>query len=163
MTHVVPHQNTTPTPAPTRVMYVGLALTVLVTLAPFIDVMTADTISDHVREAYPDWPADNVTADRNAIVGYLGVVGALGVAGWLWTIRLVTRRTRRARLAATIMFTLGAITALTNVSYGSEAYTTFVPGLHGGLGLLPVLAGAFAVVRLWRQQTPSLNPERRPG
>lgn len=137
-------------------LYIGLVLTVLVTAAPLIDMVTVDTVADHVRGAYPNWPAGSVAADRAAIVGYLGIVGILGIGGWLWSIRLVTRRANRARAAATSMFVLGALTALLNLTYGSGPYDRVVPMAYGLLGLLPVLAGAAAIVSLWRRRGTSL-------
>jgi hypothetical protein len=134
-----------------RALYAGLALTVLTTLAPLIDLVTADSIGDHVRAAYPDWPADSVAADRNAITIYLVAVGVLGIAGWLWSIVGVARGKRWARWVSTTLFVLGATIALIDVSFGSAPYDTIVPTFHGTLGVLPPLAGVVAVVGLWRR------------
>jgi len=42
-----------------------------------VDIATVDTISDHVRAAYPAWGPASVGADRNAIVIYLVITGVL--------------------------------------------------------------------------------------
>jgi hypothetical protein len=131
-------------------LYSGLILTALLALAPLIDIATADTIADHVRAAYPNWSAGDVEKDRNAIAIYLAAVGILGSGGWLWTIRSVTRRPERAYRPATIMFVLGACVALFDLTYGSEQYDRTVPLLYGLLGLIPLLPGTVAVVRIWR-------------
>jgi hypothetical protein len=130
----------------------GLALTVLATVAPLIDLLTVDTIGDHVRAAYPDWSADLVTKDRNAITIYLVAVGVLGLAGWLWSLIALARNNRRLRAIATTLLILGATIQLTTLSVGGEAYKTIVPTLHGTLGVLPSLAGLVAVVGLWRRR-----------
>ncbi|HVX45933.1 MAG TPA: hypothetical protein VHC49_18735 [Mycobacteriales bacterium] len=131
-------------------LYSGLILTALLALAPLIDIATADTIADHVREAYPHWSAGNVEKDRNAIAIYLAAVGVLGTGGWLWTIRSLARRPERAYRTATIMFVLGACVALFDLTYGSEQYDRTVPLLYGLLGLIPLIPGTAAVVLLWR-------------
>ncbi|GLY70087.1 hypothetical protein [Amycolatopsis taiwanensis] len=136
-------------------MYVGLALTAIATLAPVLDMVTVDTVTDHVRNAYPNWPDDLVAADRNAIVGYLAVVGVLGIAGWLLAIAGVRRHARWARAVSTIMFVLGAIIALTDLTLGGAEYSVIVPTLHGTLGMLPTVAGLAAIVLLWRAKRPT--------
>lgn len=134
-----------------RLLHVGLAVTALVALAPLLDVMAVGALAGHVREAYPTWSESSVSADTYAIAGYLGLFGLLGVAGWAWTIRLAARHSPRTRVVATVLFVLGTITALTNLTYGGTAYETIVPVAHGLLGLLPVLVGAAAVTHLWRR------------
>lgn len=134
-----------------KVLTAGLALTVVATVAPLIDLATVDVIGDHVRAAYPDWPTSEVAKDRTAISAYLVAVGVLGIVGWVWTLAWVSRGKRAARWIGTTFFALGAVMALTNVSIGGEGYSTIVPLLHGLLGLLPALAGLAAVVGLWRR------------
>jgi hypothetical protein len=144
--------NVTPTrpPAtrPRTALYAGLALTVAATLVPLVDLVTADTLTDHVRSAYPSWSADLVAKDRNAIVGYLAAVGVLGAACWLWAIRSVGRRSMRRTV--TVLFAVGACTLLFDLSYSGGAYDRIIPALYGVTGLLPALAGAVAVVQVWR-------------
>src|SRR4051795_3984777 len=79
-----------------RVMYVGMALTAALMLAPVVDAATVDSIASHVRGAYPHWPARLVAADRNAIVGWLGGVGLLGVAGGFLAVMSPPTGTRAA-------------------------------------------------------------------
>jgi len=132
-------------------LYVGLLLTVVATVAPLIDLATADTIGDHVRAAYPGWSDNLVAKDRNAITIYLVAVGALGIVGWLWSIVGVVRGKRWAKWVSTTLFVLGATMGLIDLSVGGEAYTTIVPALHGTLGILPTLAGLVATIGLWRR------------
>jgi O-antigen/teichoic acid export membrane protein len=136
---------------PLGALKAGLALTVLVTLVVLADLATIDTLTAHVRAAYPQWPADLVAADRNAIAGYLIATGVLGAAGWLVILRGVARSRRWARPVATALFAVAALLALTNLGMGGAAYTVVVPYLYGTLSLLPVVAGAVALVRMWRR------------
>ncbi|MFG1947069.1 hypothetical protein [Nonomuraea sp. NPDC048826] len=128
----------------------GLGLTVLATAVPLIDLVTLDSLTGHVRAAYPQWSADLVAMDRDAIVIALTVIGALGVAGWLVAIRAVAAGARWARVVTTVLFALGAVIALTTLSLSGGAYENVVPYLYGTLGALPVAAGAVAVARVWR-------------
>ncbi|WP_020580321.1 hypothetical protein [Actinopolymorpha alba] len=134
-----------------RALYAGFVLSAIVTLVPLVDLVTADSVAGHVRRAYPDWTADLVSADRNAIVGYLTVVGVLGLVGWLWTIWAVTRHKRWAPAAVTVMFVLGVCVALLNLGFSGGAYTNVIPYTYGTLGLLPVIPGLVAVLRVWQR------------
>ncbi|GAB2945125.1 hypothetical protein GCM10027280_37430 [Micromonospora polyrhachis] len=142
-------------------MYAGLALTAITTLVPLIDLVTADTLTNHVRAAYPEWPAATVALDRNAIVGYLVAVGVLGIAGWLWTIRGVTRHRNWARTVATIMFVLGVSAALLNLTFTGGAYDNVIPAQYSIPGLLPSLVGLVLVVLLWRGRSTDSNSTPR--
>lgn len=145
-------------PSPPRrpyAMYAGLALTAAATLVPLIDLVTVDSLTDHVRAAYPYWPADLVAGDRNAIVIYLSAIGLLGIAGWLWAIWAVAKHKRTARLVTTVMFVLGASIALIDLNFSEAAYDRVIPPLYGTLGLLPSLAGLVAVILVWRHGSSS--------
>ncbi|GAB3829276.1 hypothetical protein [Kribbella italica] len=141
--------------SPKKALLAGLVLTVLATAAPLVNLMTVDSIGDHVRSAYPDWSAADVSKDRTAITAYLVVVGVLGLVGWLTTLAGVSRGKRWTRWVGTTLFAVGATVALIDVSVGGEAYKTIVPPFHGTLGLLPALAGLVAVVALWRRPVSS--------
>lgn len=132
-----------------RIMYVGMALTAVLMVAPLVDMVTVDSIASHVRDAYPNWPDRLVALDRNAIVGWLGGVGLLGLGAWLWAILSARRGRRSARWVGTVMFTLGLVVALVDLSVGGGAYSQVIPLGYGLLGLLPVAVGLVAVVSLW--------------
>ncbi|MFB7918408.1 hypothetical protein, partial [Streptomyces sp. NPDC056061] len=122
-------------------MYVGLVLTALATLAPLLDIATVDTLSGHVRDAYPGWGPDQVAADRNAIAIYLVGTGVLGTLLWLLTIRGVTAGKRWARAVTTTAFAAGASVALLNLGLGGEAYDVVVPYAYGDTPVGPLTAG----------------------
>lgn len=132
-----------------RVMYLGMALTAVLMLAPMVDAVTVDSIAGHVRAAYPNWPDRLVAQDRTAIVAWLGAVGLLGVGAWLWAILSARRGSRSARWVSTVMFTLGLIVSLIDLSVGGGPYQQVVPITYGLLSLLPVAVGLVAVVLLW--------------
>ncbi|MBO0731884.1 MAG: hypothetical protein J2P57_21675 [Acidimicrobiaceae bacterium] len=132
-------------------MVTGLTLNVIATIAPVVDVATVDTLSDHVRAAYPAWGPSLVDADRNAMLIYLVVTGVLGIISWLCVIRAVVAGKRWAPIAATSAFAVGAILALTNLTLGGGHYHVILPTGYGVLTLLPSLAGLVAVVSLWRR------------
>jgi uncharacterized membrane protein YidH (DUF202 family) len=134
-----------------RIMYVGMALTAVLMLAPIVDVLTADSISVHVRGAYPHWPDHKVHEDRDAIAAWLALIGLLGLGGWYWAIRSVRRHSGRARLIVTSAFSLGLIVVLINLSVGGDGYRQVVPLLYGLLWLVPAAVGLLAVVRAWQR------------
>lgn len=136
-----------------RFMYVGMALTAALMLAPLVDLATADSIAGHVRATYPHWPDRLIHEDRDAIVAWLAGVGLLGLGAWYWSIRSVRRHSRRARIVVTSAFTLGAIVAVINLTTGGHGYTQVVPLPYGLLSLVPTAVGLFAVVRVWHRPT----------
>lgn len=142
-----------------KVMYVGLLLTVVAALVPLVDLVLTDIVGGRVRAAYPDWPANVVATERNAIVGWLVVSGLLGVGGWLMSIRGVARARRWARPVAASWFLLGAALACLNLTVSGEEYDIIVPPVFGALTVLPVLAGLVAIVHLWRRPGTSATAE----
>jgi hypothetical protein len=128
----------------------GALTTAALTVAPVIDMQTGDSIAAHVRDAYPQWSASNVDADRTAIGIYLVSVGALGVVGWVLALWVARRPERTARWTTTTLLGLGAAVALTNLSMGGEAYDRIVPTPYAIAWLVPVLIGVVAVLQVWR-------------
>lgn len=133
-----------------RIMYIGMALTAALMLAPIIDMATADSISGHVRGVYPHWSAHKIHEDRDAIVAWLALAGVLGLGVWYWAIRAVRRHSRHARLVVTSAFTMGVVAVLINLSVGGNGYRQVVPLSYGLLSLVPAAVGLLAVVRAWK-------------
>ncbi|WP_157254581.1 hypothetical protein [Nonomuraea typhae] len=132
-------------------MYAGLALTIVATLAPLADILTVDTLTRHVRDAYPAWSPGQIAGDRNAIALFLGITGVLGIICWLVTIRAVRKGRRWARIGSTAALGLAVLMSLVTLTLGGAPYDVVVPPTFGVLTLLPCLAGLVAVVSLWRQ------------
>lgn len=133
-----------------RTTLLGLLLTLLAGAAPLLDLATTDLVGDHVRAAYPQWPADSVSADRNAIVGWLVGGSLLGLIGWWTTQRAVRRSPRRGRAVAATWLAFGLMWAIVTLSFGGDAYDVVVPTAFGVLTLLPVLVGAAVLYLMWR-------------
>src|SRR5690606_19100419 len=129
----------------------GLGLTVASTLYIAIDALTTNRLTNHIRDAYPNWSQDDIDADRLAITIYLLGFGVLGAIAWLWCASLVQRGKPSARLAVTVTFIVGTGLAMINATQSGEAYEQIVPTPYGVVGLLPSLAGLAAVWLIWRR------------
>jgi hypothetical protein len=93
-------------------MYIGLVMTVLATVVPYVDRVTANTLADHIRASYPRYTRGRIDTAATGYLVCLSVVGVSGVVGWLWSVRAVRAGKRWARLAATTLFALGTSIAL---------------------------------------------------
>lgn len=137
-----------------RTMWIGVALTVLATVAPLVDLVTTGTIEGHVREAYPNWGDDLVGADTTAITVGLLVLGALGLAGWAVSIWATARSRRWARGLASTLFVLGAVVVLFLLTAPAGPYDRMVPVGIGLITALPCVAGLVTVAQLWQRSVP---------
>lgn len=132
-------------------MYSGLALTIVATAAPFIDRVTSDSLTAHIRAGYPGYADRRIdTAVRSYLI-YLTAVGLLGIAAWLVTIRAVRTGWRWARWTATVVFALATTIALTDALIRDTSGDTGLPPIIGWVGVLPCLPGLLAVWLLWRR------------
>lgn len=138
---------------PPAAMYGGLALAVIGTLAPLLDMVTLDVLWEHVQAAYPEWGPELVAADRNAIAIYLVITGGLGILAWLGTIWGVATRKRWARAAVTTAFAAGVLVTLVNLTFTGGQYDLVLPALYRLVTALPTLAGLVVVVQVWRTGT----------
>lgn len=152
MTDTRTHMNAVATRSRPTAMFLGLALTVIATVAPLVDVATIDTIWDHVRDAYPTWSDTLVGGDRTAILLWLVITGGLGVLTWLWTIYAVTARKRWASKATVTGFLAGTCVALVNLTLTGGQYEIVVPTVYGWMTLLPCIPGLAAVVSVRRRR-----------
>jgi hypothetical protein len=126
-------------------MAVGLVLTIVATIVPFL---TSD-LRDHIEASYPHYRDARVDDAVTAWLIILTVVGALGVIGWLWTIWVVQVGKRWATWAATAMLVLGTCVALSLLLIKDTSGDTGLASTLGWLELLPCLAGLVAVALLW--------------
>jgi hypothetical protein len=134
-----------------RTMYVGLVLTVVAAIVPYVGQATSDTLADHIRAGYPSYSPARIDTAVTIYLVYLSVVGVLGVAGWLWTARALKASKWWARGAATAMFLIGAGVAVTDLLIKDTSGTTGLPPLLGWVGILPCLPGMVAIALLWRR------------
>ena len=132
-------------------MYAGLALTVLATIATYVDRGTTRLLAARIRAGYPSYPQARVDSAVTAYLVVLSVVGALGVLAWLTTAWAVRARKRWARPAATVMFMLGTSVGLAGLLTKDTCGATGLPPQLGWAGMLPCLAGVIAIALLWRR------------
>ncbi|MEU9535764.1 hypothetical protein AB0D00_26060 [Streptomyces sp. NPDC048213] len=103
------------TRGPLTAMYAGLALTVLATIAVYVDRGTTHLLADHIRAGYPSYSQARVDSAVTAYQVVLSVIGALGVLAWLTTAWAVRAGKRWARPATTVMLVLGTGVGLTGL------------------------------------------------
>ncbi|MFD9894069.1 hypothetical protein ACFWY9_32370 [Amycolatopsis sp. NPDC059027] len=127
--------------------YVGLALTVVATLAV---VIGNDALLRHLHEVEDGWIApDKVAVTHSVVATYLYALGGLGVVSWLLIAWMVKTGKRGTRVVAVTLLLLGGGIAVMNLlmeEYGRRV----LPTLLGVAGVLPCLAGLAVVVLLWR-------------
>lgn len=135
-------------------MYVGLALTVLAAIVPIAVEGISETLTTHVRAGRPDATATETMAQVLGLSLYLLLAGAAGVVGWLVSIRGVKREQRWARPVAAALFGLATVAGLGVLMAKDDEATVISPLLPtwvGVLGLVPCIAGAVALVLMWRR------------
>ncbi|WP_326822919.1 hypothetical protein [Streptosporangium sp. NBC_01756] len=132
-------------------MYVGLALTALATIAPYVDRSATQLLAHHIRAGYPTYPQARVDSTVTTYLVVLSVIGALGVFAWLTTAWAVKAGKRWARPTATVMFMIGTSVGLTGLLTKDTSGATGLPPALGWAGMIPCLAGVVAVALLWRR------------
>ena len=147
MTSTTMNQHRPAVPA----MYAGLALTVAATIAPYVDRATTGVLASHIDAGWPAYGQARIESAVTTWLVILSVLGALGAAGWIGTIWAVESGKRWARWTATTLFALGISIALTLVFITEPTGQQGLPPALAWIGVLPSLAGAVAVARLWRR------------
>ncbi|MFF4159188.1 hypothetical protein [Streptomyces sp. NPDC001678] len=144
-------QRTAP-PAPIKnavtVMYAGVALTLVAVLAVIIDQATADSLTQGLKDAYPQYSSDRIDTVKSSILTYLFTIGVAGVCLWLWLARASRKGKSWSRVAATVVFALATFISLYNFTQHFPLYVTVA-------GLLPCAAGLVAVGLLWKRDASS--------
>lgn len=131
-------------------MSVGLVLTVVAIVVPFLGSPAGQLISTHVKAGYPSYTADEVAAATGMYLAWLTVAGVLGVAAWITSIVVVRTGERWALWVAGTAFVVGAAISLFDLTIRDTSGDTGLPALIGWLGVLPAAAGLVAVVLLWK-------------
>jgi hypothetical protein len=136
-------------------MYVGLGLTVVALIVPYVDHATGNSLADHIRAGYPTYTQSRIDSAVTVYLIYLSVVGAAGVACWLWMIWAVKAGKRWARGIAAAIFMLATGIALFDLVVKDTSGYTGLPAWLGWTGMLPSIAGLLAVTMLWRTSAQS--------
>lgn len=137
-------------PGAVAALYLGLLLTALATVAPWVDQATTGVLAHHVRAGYPGYSDGQVESAVARWLAILTVVGVLGTAGWVGSIWAVRVGKPWARWLAVALFLAGAAVALAAVMTRDTSGDVGLAPQLGLVGVLPSLAGAVAVVRLFR-------------
>lgn len=131
-----------------RLMYAGAALSLVGLL---LTPMTADAVRTQIEDAMAGQDAGLTPSQIDAIVTFaiaMGVVfGLLGVALWLLMAWANGRGRGWARIVATVLFALNAVSLLTSLPQLGSA------PLPVALSALTVLVGGAAVYFLWRKES----------
>jgi len=135
-----------------RAMYAGLGLTVAAVIVAYVDHATGNVLAGHIRAGYPTYTPARIDSAVTTYLVYLSVAGAIGAVCWLAAIWAVKAGKRWARGAATALFALGSVIALTDLLIKDTSGDTGLPPLLGLAGMLPCLAGLVAVTLLWRRR-----------
>jgi hypothetical protein len=123
-------------------MYIGLALTIVATIAPYVDRATDTVLADHIRDGYPTYTQEQIDAAVTSWLVILSVIGALGITSWCWTIWAMQARKSWAKWAASAMFVLGTSVALSELRVKDTSGDAGLAPLLGWIGMLPCVAEA---------------------
>jgi hypothetical protein len=128
-------------------MRLGALLSLLSLLTTFF---LLDQIRDEVEEALAaqdtELTADAVDAAVAVGVGFSIFVGLIGVALWLWMAWANGRGRSWARIVATVLFGLSALSFLFSFSQPQPVLTTV-------LGVVNLVLGAAIMVLLWKRES----------
>lgn len=136
-------------------LYAGLVLTLLTIVVPYVDRSSTHLMADHIKAGYPSYSPDEVDSAVTTYLVVASLVGVLGILAWLASLWAVMAAKRWARPVATTLFLLGTSIALTGLLTKDTSGDTGLPLALGAVGALPCLAGAVAVVLLWRRPRPA--------
>ncbi|GAB3709274.1 hypothetical protein [Nocardiopsis oceani] len=135
-------------PASTTALSAGIVLTLVVLAALVADHLALHGIADRVRDHYAP---HGTVPDPNLLFAYLYATGTIGVLTWFLTVRGAARRRPWAAPAATAVLLAAFGGALFNLLV-SEYGERILPAPWALLTLVPCLAGAVAVVLLWKER-----------
>ncbi len=134
-------------------LWVGLTLTVLAMVAPYVDRAEGQVLASHILDGYPHYSAAQVDSAVTTYLVILTSVGVVGVVGWLWTLRAVDGGRPWTPWLAAALF-VGAVTvALSGLTVKDTSGDVGLAPLLAWIEVLPCVAGGVAVVQLVRQRT----------
>lgn len=148
------------TVAPDRALpaaYVGLALTIVAIVVPYVDHATGNLLATHIRAGYPRYTTSRINHAATMYLVYLSTLGGLGILTWLGAIRMIARHRRLAPVLTTPAFVIGTGIALFNVMITDTSGETGLPILIGLTGLVPSAAGLVVVIMLWLHRSPEAS------
>lgn len=132
-------------------LYVGLLLSAVALVFPFIDRVSTGILAEHIRHGYPDAGADQIDVGVNFYLIILSVVGGIGLLCWSLMIWATRTGRRSARWVAPVILVGAAAIALSGLLITDTSGEVGLAPLLGWLLMLPCVAGVVAVVQLWRR------------
>ncbi len=132
-------------------LLLGMGLTILATVIPFIDRATATVLADHIASGYPSYDSSEIDNAVTAWLAILSVVGIFGLVGWGSTHLALRKGKRSAPWLATGMLVIGIFVAISFLTVRDTSGDVGLAPMLGWLQLLPCLPGVAAVVVLWRE------------
>ncbi len=133
-----------------RAIYVGLALTIVASVVPFIDRSAWHVLSGHIRSAYPAYGNGEVDTAATAYLTILSVLGGMGIICWLAVAGAVHAGKAWARWAATGILAVAVCIALAGLLTKDTSGGVGLAPLLAWLQVMPCLAGVVAVASLWK-------------
>lgn len=133
-------------------MWIGLALTVFATAAPFVDDATTRLLAGHIGTGYPSYSAEEIGTAVGLYLTILSAVGGAGILIWLGLIWAARTGKRWAAWAATAVLLVTACIALTGLTVTDTSGEAGLVPVLAWLQVLPCVAGAVVVAQLWRRR-----------
>ncbi|WP_405149797.1 hypothetical protein OG589_15750 [Sphaerisporangium sp. NBC_01403] len=133
-------------------MWIGLVLTVIAAVYPFVDRTTTHALADHIQAGYPSYGAGEIDTAVTAYLVILSVVGGLGFIGWLGTLWAAKAGKKWTRWAATGVFAVALCIALAGLTVADTSGDVGLAPAIGWLQMLPCVPGLLAVVMLWERR-----------
>ncbi|MGI5154105.1 hypothetical protein [Microbispora sp. CA-102843] len=130
-------------------MWIGLVLTVIAAVYPFVDRTTAHVLADHIQAGYPSYSAGEIDTAVTAYLVILSMVGGSGLIGWLGTLWAAKVGKRWTRWAATGVFAVALCIALAGLTVTDSSGDVGLAPAVGWFQMLPCVPGLLAVVMLW--------------
>jgi hypothetical protein len=140
-------------------MSTGLALTVVASIAPYVDRDADNGLAGHIRAGYPTYSPARVDRATDIYLAYLTGLNLLAVGCWLAVMWAVVKDKGWAFRAAVLIFFAAVAINTFNLLVKDTSGDTGLPRALGWLGLLPCLPGliSLAVLRGRRGRRPGLS------
>lgn len=127
-------------------MWIGLACTVIATIAPFLGQDTSNGLAGHVRAGYPFYSSARVDTAVDTYLAYLTGVNAMGVMAWLAIMWAVNKEMRRTFRTALTIFVTAAAIGLFDLLIKDTSGDTGLPPVIGWIELLPCAPGLIVLL-----------------
>jgi hypothetical protein len=143
----MPEQQRPPVPnsvqTAVKLMYAGAALSFIELV---VSLATVGSLKSAIVKRYPHYTSTQVHTAEVSLVAAVVIEAVIAIALWLWMARANGAGRNYARITGTVLFALYALLTLTSLTRPSASV-----GLV--FALLVLVAGAGAVIMLWRKES----------